>query len=109
MEKTGKKTLKIDKSKFNMTLAKVALSIVAESGEIERVLEKLIELNKNGLVIMEYRQTTELSQELNIKYSTFKTCIYRLADRGLIRREGYAIYLHPMISGDLGKFEIEIG
>ncbi len=109
MEKTGKKTLKIEKDKFNLTLAKIALSVMAEHGTIEKVLEKFIEVNKNGEILMEYRQSQLFAKELGINYATFKICVHRLIKRGLLKKEGYCLYLHPMLSGSIGKMEIVIG
>ena len=101
-----KKTLVIPADSFNLTIAKVAMATMAQAGEIEKILAEFIRLNDAGIIVFDYKGLNECAQRLDINYQTFRTCINRLVKRGMIKRAGHAIYLHPMISGQFKTFEV---
>lgn len=101
-----KKTVNIKNEDFLIVLAKTALILNSQPDTLTLVLAELMRLQKDGRILFEYNGLNECHKRLNVNYQTFRTSLRRLEERDLIKREGHAIYLHPMLSGQFDSWEM---
>jgi hypothetical protein len=102
----SKKTVKVKNDVYHIMAGKVAREMLRKNSNIDILLGELIRMNESGRVVLEYSGLNDICQRLDMVRGTLSKCLWVLELEGMIKREGYAIYLHPMITGQFDTLEL---
>jgi len=70
-------------------------------------LNAILSHSNNGTVVLSTDLSNSIKSSINQNDSLFRTNIHRLAKRGVIKKAGKTIYIHPLINEEIDKLLIQ--